>query len=204
MAESAALNEAMLQVKAMTEAGPASGGIKPEATGFGRFEGIPAKVELSTEDRSGTLLEAIAYTSEAGDAWPVPAGAWLDGASIPRAFWTIIGDPYGPGYREPSIVHDHYCIIRTRAWRDTHRMFHEAMLCRDVGSLKARVMFYAVYRFGPRWQVGGVTPESATIEPDDNDALSILRDARAICEGDLGVGAIEALVDGGAATAGRR
>jgi hypothetical protein len=50
-------------------------------------------------------------------------------------------------------MHDHYTnkehLVRT--WRDTDRMFYQAMLVRDVDFIKASVMYYAVYVFGPHW-----------------------------------------------------
>lgn len=188
------LDNAMQQIAGMVVAeAPA---IAAEATGYGTFIGLPAQVEFSTEGRFGKLLRAITYTGDAGDAWPVPEGAWLDGASIPRAFWSIIGSPYTGKYLSASIVHDHYCIIKERPWRDTHRMFHEAMRCGGVGAFQARVMFYAVYRFGPRWHVGGIAPESPAIVPESADAASILHDVAQIKDQHMSVSDIEAMVDG--------
>lgn len=169
------------------------------AGGYGSFSGLPAQIELAEDGRSAHLLRAIAYRSEAGVDWPVPEGAWLDGASIPRAFWTIIGGPFEGGYREASIVHDHYCITHTRPWPDTHRMFHEAMLCRGVPGFKARIMFYAVYRFGPRWADPGSIAEAAPLPPldvaDDATAPSVRRDAERMRAEPMSVEEIEALAE---------
>jgi DNA/RNA endonuclease G (NUC1) len=175
----------------------------PEAAaGHGRFIGLPASVtfdNLNESRRSAHLLSPISYFDPAESEWPVPSGAWLDGASIPRAFWTLIGSPFTGRYLEPSMVHDHYCITRNRPWRDTHRMFHEAMLCRGVSGFKAKVMFYAVYRFGPRWVEPGVegtaeapsAPEALTNEK----AQSILADAAVLAKEDLSLDDIERMVD---------
>ncbi|ROU08129.1 DUF1353 domain-containing protein [Lysobacter enzymogenes] len=167
------------------------------AADYGRFVGLPAKIALDENGRSANLLESIGYVAASGEDWPVPAGAWLDGASIPKAFWSVIGGPFEGKYREPSIVHDHYCIVKTRPWRDTHRMFHAAMLCRGVSGFKARTMFYAVYRFGPRWGVPGDIAEAAPAAEvaDDANADSILRDIEAIRNGALSLHDIEQLAD---------
>jgi hypothetical protein len=61
-------------------------------------------------------------------------------------FWSIIGWPFERKYRAASIAHDHYCITETRTWRDTHRMFYEAMRCSGVRKTQATVMYCAVYR----------------------------------------------------------
>ena len=171
--------------------------------GHGRFVGLPAKVtfdNLDEDRRSAHLLEPIMYADPGNAEWPVPKGAWLDGASIPRAFWTVIGSPFTGRYLEASIVHDYYCDHPRRPWRDTHRMFHEAMLCRGVSSFKARVMFYAVYRFGPRWPEPGSTDEMpalvAPAEPlNDAQAKSILADAQVLAANALTVAEIERLAD---------
>lgn len=189
------LEEAIASIAAM--APPAGIAAEGSAAGYGEFEGLPVKIQLDLDGRTATLLEPISYTSAAGVVWPVPENAWLDGASIPQAFWSLIGGPYEGKYREPSIVHDHYCIIKSRPWQDTHRMFHTAMLCRGVSGFKARIMFYAVYRFGPRWSLGvmgeGAAPPRAL--PDEAAALSILEDAQIILRDNPDLAAIEAMAD---------
>lgn len=39
-------------------------------------------------------------------------------------------------------------------WEDVHLMFYQACRCGGVGETKAKVMYYAVYNFGPRWEPG--------------------------------------------------
>lgn len=166
---------------------------------FGSYEGTPAQVEFDDEDgRSGRLLRAIVYHRQDGVDWAVPEGAWLDGASIPRPLWSIIGGPYEGKYRTASIVHDHYCIIKTRSWRDTHRMFHDAMRCGGVGRIKASVMFYAVYRAGPRWPdpgLEGIATASVPSQLDDARAEEFLRDCEAIAMHGLNPSEIEVLAE---------
>jgi hypothetical protein len=190
MTEQLTLNKAVSQIAAMHPIEAES------AAGFGAFEGLPLSAEWDLDGRSCKLLAPVAYISEGDERWPVPAGAWLDGASIPRPFWSVIGGPFEGKYREPSVVHDHYCISKSRPWRDTHRMFHAAMMCRGVSSFKARIMFYAVYRFGPRWPdiaegVGAAAPDIA----DDSVASSVLEDAQYLESHPLSPVEIERFVD---------
>jgi len=63
-------------------------------------------------------------------------------------------------------------------------MFYDAMRCSGVGLFKAKVMFYAVYRFGPRWTLAqeatGVFPSFERRVPTDADAPGLWADAQAI------------------------
>jgi len=167
----------------------------------GRYGGLPVQFERSMDDRSGTLLRAISYfAGQEEREWDVPQGAWLDGASIPRPFWSIIGGPYTGKYFPASVVHDHFCIVKTRKWQDTHRMFHAAMRTSGVGRFKAKIMFYSVFRFGPRWQVlpsdDSIAAESALIAPEalnDDKAASIFNDVAKLVEQDMALEEIEQL-----------
>jgi hypothetical protein len=126
---------------------------------FGSFTGT-VKVEWLQEsgaDRQMRLLEHFAFNDPSATVWGVPKGAVINGASIPRPLWTLVGDPYIGDYRNASVVHDYHCEIRTRSWEEVHRMFYWAMRAGGVGRLRAKVMYAAVYRFGPRWKDVKVT-----------------------------------------------
>jgi hypothetical protein len=97
------------------------------------------------------LVQPLTYTDSRGISWPVPAGVKVDGASIPSVFWSIIGAPYTGKYREASIIHDYYCQTRSRHWKAVHRVFLDGMNARGVDPVQAKLMYLAVYRFGPRW-----------------------------------------------------
>jgi len=166
---------------------------------LGAYEGLPPRIALMPDGRTAKLLAPLSYAGPDGTEWPVPMGAELDGASIPRAFWTLIGGPFEGKYRDASIVHDHYCVVKSRSWRRTHRMFFDAMLCSGVGQTKAKIMYYAVYRFGPRWS----EPDEAALEglavtligPDRAGIESFVADAEAIALQALNLSEIEALAD---------
>lgn len=180
--------------------------VETESAVGGRYEGTPPKIELLPDGRLGRLLSEITFIEADGDRWPVPVGATLDGASIPRVFWSVMGGPFEGRYRDASIVHDHYCVVRTRPWRDTHRMFHDAMRVSGVGATQAKIMYYAVQRFGPRWpdELEGAAAVAAAASgdaPRDADAASVAMDAEAIALHDLSVDAVERLADARAAEA---
>lgn len=103
------------------------------------------------EARDMQVMQPFEYVDRAGRTWPVPAGVYVDGASIPPIFWPIIGGPFEGLYRAASVIHDWYCFVRARTWQDTDRMFYEAMLASKVSPATARVMFLAVWYGGPTW-----------------------------------------------------
>lgn len=123
-----------------------------ETLGWGRFIGdVVARWE--DDGRDMTLVEPFAYVDPQEMRWDARAGSVVNGASIPRAFWTLIGGPFEGRFRNASVVHDVACVTRDRRWQDVHRMFHDACRCGGVGRVKATTMYYAVYHFGPRWTV---------------------------------------------------
>jgi hypothetical protein len=116
-----------------------------------RFEGAPS-VELLDDGRNVRLTADLTFYDVEETRWAVPAGAEVDGASIPRAFWSVIGSPLTGPYRNASIIHDWYCDRRTRTWQATHRVFFDAMIVSGVPELQAKIMYYAVRWRGPRWE----------------------------------------------------
>lgn len=102
-------------------------------------------------DRDMKLTGSFSYIDPAGKRWDVPAGTVVNGASIPQVFWTSFGPPFVGDYRRASVVHDHYCVVRTETEHATHRMFHDACRTGGVGIVKAKLMYSAVKTFGPHW-----------------------------------------------------
>ncbi len=116
----------------------------------GRYTG-ELSVKWLPGGRLMQLLAPFAFNDAAGLDWPVPTGATVDGASIPRALWSVVGGPFEGKYREASVVHDWYCAVRSRRWEAVHSMFYEAMLVSGVSGLQAKTLYLAVRYGGPRW-----------------------------------------------------
>jgi hypothetical protein len=108
------------------------------------------------------LLEDTHYIAPDGRDWLAPKGSDIDGASIPQAFWCTIGGPFEDSYRDASVFHDVACDQKRARWEDVHYMFYTAMRCSGVSEQKAKVMYAAVYRFGPRW--GEAAPPAAAAD----------------------------------------
>ncbi|WP_066650080.1 MULTISPECIES: DUF1353 domain-containing protein [Sphingomonas] len=116
-----------------------------------RFEG-DFLVTLLDDGRNIRLESDLVFIDPADVRWAAPKGAVVDGASIPKGFWSIIGGPLEGKYRNASIIHDWFCDKRTRTWQATHRVFYDGMIASGVGAVQAKLMYYAVLWGGPRWE----------------------------------------------------
>lgn len=125
-------------------------GFADDTSKFGSFIGH-LDLRMDPDGRTAVLLAAFAYTDPAGKKWETPVGWRVDGASIPRPLWSIIGSPWTGKYREASVIHDYYCDTKSEPWPAVHKTFYTAMLANGVDELQAEIMYIAVYRFGPRW-----------------------------------------------------
>src|SRR5213595_3350937 len=118
---------------------------------WGHYSGY-VEARWENDGRSMTLLSELRYTDPQGVVWVAPAGSIVDGVSIPRSLWSVMGGPFEGKYRNASVLHDVAYEQRNRPWQDCDRMFYNAMRCSGVGAVEAKTMFYALYRFGHHWK----------------------------------------------------
>jgi len=118
---------------------------------WGYYSGEP-ETRWNADGRTMTLLSELRYTDPHGLAWVAPAGSIVDGASIPRSLWSVMGGPFEGKYRNASVLHDVAYEQRNRPWQDCDRMFYNAMRCSGVSAVEAKTMFYALCRFGHHWK----------------------------------------------------
>ena len=148
------LSVALLAACASGERGDelsAAAQIVPGATKWGHFTGEPV-TKWNPDGRTMTLLTELRYTDPNGEVWIAPVGSQVDGASIPRYLWSIMGGPFEGKYRNASVLHDVAYGERKRPWQDCDRMFYNAMRCSGVSAMEAKTMYYALYRFGNHWK----------------------------------------------------
>ena len=119
---------------------------------FGHFVG-KFVAEFGGDGRKVTLMEPFGYVDPAGQQWNVPDGYKTDGASVPAALWALY-PPFTGSYRSAAVIHDYYCDNEERSWQDTHKVFYFAMRAANVDERTAKIMYGAVYLFGPRWGPG--------------------------------------------------
>jgi len=144
--------------------------VKPTST-WGYFSG-PIETRWEADGRTMTLLNELRYTDPKGVVWIAPVGSAVDGASIPRALWSVFGGPFEGKFRNASVLHDVAYDQKSRPWQQVDRMY-DAMRCSGVGSVQAKTMYYALYRHGRHWKLKNTTDEPRTTEvnPAEVDAI---------------------------------
>lgn len=119
--------------------------MKAQFIGTVKVEWVPGN------KRDMRLLEDFVFLDSDGREWRAKKGSIINGASIPRFFWRVIGSPFIGLYREPSVIHDVYCDSKSRPAQDVHDCFLEMMEVNGVSDKKSATMYNAVNSFGPRW-----------------------------------------------------
>jgi hypothetical protein len=117
---------------------------------FGMFVGA-VRSEWLEDGRRMRLLAPFTYIDPTGLEWHAHAGWIVDGASIPRFAWSLMGGPFEGKYRNASVIHDVACDQQIRPWESVHEAFYWAMRASDVELIQAKIMYAVVYHFGPRW-----------------------------------------------------
>lgn len=145
------------------------------AAAQGRFVGEVVAQWIADGQRM-ELTQPFAYIDPRGERWAVPKGTIVDGASIPRPLWSIVGAPFKGKYRQASVVHDYFCEQMSRPWKDVHKIFFEASLTEGNSLYHAKIMYAAVYAWGPRWEIVDGSPirTREAIKPPTEAEMSAL------------------------------
>jgi len=91
-----------------------------------------------------------------GHDFRIDAGFLYDGASIPTMLgltWVITYSKFNPIVMRAALEHDFFCIRRFPfvPYDMAARRFHEVLLQDGADPTKARLMYEAVVRCGPKW-----------------------------------------------------
>jgi hypothetical protein len=126
------------------------------------------------------ILSPYQYTDCAGVTHAVPSGFVFNGASIPRAAWSIIGfTPLSGALLGPSLIHDYLCEQIAFTSAQVHDLFYEAMIANKVDELSASMMYAAVREYGPQWNApGGAVSHRKHFLPRFSTLVSLLRGRR--------------------------
>lgn len=149
------------------------------ADGLGHFVGV-VRVEWvrgAEHDHNMRLLADFAFVDPGGKTWLAKEDYQTDGASIPRAFWTLVGGPFEGQYREAAVIHDQYCDLKTETWQATHRVFYDGMLASGVSEELAKTLYAGVMLGGLRWGPEALAALSRAATGTLIDAVKIRPDA---------------------------
>ena len=148
---------------------------------WGHYSGY-VEARWENDGRNMTLLSELRYTDPDGVVWIAPAGSVVDGASIPRSLWSLMGGPFEGKYRNASVLHDVSYDQKTRTWAECDRMFYNAMRCSGVSAVEAGTMYYALRKFGHHWKAPKAAPVKvgedivARAEPVNQSDINATRD----------------------------
>ena len=126
----------------------------------GRFLGMPEATWLD-DGRDMKLLKDFVFIDSRGRSWVAEKDTVVNGASIPRIFWSATGGPLTGKFRNASIVHDAECDRMTSPSTDVHRMFYDACRAGGVDEREAKYLYWAVANYGPTWEIRAVNTVAA-------------------------------------------
>lgn len=104
------------------ETGAALGATPPSP--YGRWLD-PMFVLLNDDGRNITVFTAVRFETPTGVVYTIPDGFVSDGATLPRAAWSLLGGPLSGKYRRASVLHDY--LLRTVDKETAHLVFRWAM-----------------------------------------------------------------------------
>jgi Protein of unknown function (DUF1353) len=148
---------------------------------WGHYSGY-VEARWENDGRTMTLLSELRYTDPDGAIWIAPAGSQVDGASIPRSLWSLMGGPFEGKYRNASVLHDVSYDQKNRPHEVCDRMFYNAMRCSGVSAVEAGTMYYALRKFGHHWKAPKAEPVKvgeeivARAEPVNQGDINTTRD----------------------------
>ena len=148
---------------------------------WGHYSGY-VEARWENDGRSMTLLSELRYTDPSGVIWIAPAGSQVDGASIPRSLWSLMGGPFEGKYRNASVLHDVAYDQKNRTHEVCDQMFYNAMRCSGVSAVDAGMMYYALRKFGHHWKAPKAEPVKvgeeivARAEPVNQGDINATRD----------------------------
>lgn len=139
------------------------------------FSGV-VKTIWHNNHREMTLVETFSYTDPSGKTWTVPENSFINGASIPRSLWTLVGSPYTGPYRRASVIHDYFVgegsnpNVSEAERKQADKMFYHA--CRYDGCSKgAAAVLYLGVRTGTWFATRGRTRLFEVSLVDENNMM---------------------------------
>jgi len=105
-------------------------------------------LRMLPDGRQSEVVKPLIYVDKKGRRFQCIPGDVIDGASIPRMFWRLIGAPYTGRHRRAAALHDCEYMRRRYPRKVCDRMFREVMKLDHVGRIKRNTMYRMVRLFG--------------------------------------------------------
>lgn len=113
------------------------------------YHGIP-QLAFEDEVREAIVLSDFGFVCDEGEIWSYE-GDLVNGASIPRFCWRVVGAPYYGRHRWACIIHDACYFRKDMERKEVDRIWLQALKYSDVNFAKRHMMYRAVRLFGPRF-----------------------------------------------------
>jgi len=118
-------------------------------TTFGHFLTRPSLWPLSHGEWA--LADDLVWIEPCGKLKVVAGGTRINGASIPRWMWPVMGHPFRTDYIYPAALHDGQCGLKEEPSEVVHDRFYRALRAEGVPAVRAHAMGAAVDWKGPYW-----------------------------------------------------
>lgn len=99
------------------------------------------------------LTEPFEFTLKTENSFvyaTIREGYIWNGASIPKAFWSVIGGPFSGKYALGALIHDLLYDTHYTTRKEADEIFLQVMEMERVGKAKRWLMYQAVRRFGSK------------------------------------------------------
>tara|TARA_B110001452_G_C14890039_1_gene311077 strand:+ start:197 stop:556 length:360 start_codon:yes stop_codon:yes gene_type:complete len=103
------------------------------------------------DGRKMEIQSGITFRDKDGVMWGSYHGDTVDGSSIPRVLWSIIGSPFVGKHRIASVLHDIECQSKSMPYKQVHRMYYDVCIACGVNKYKAKAMYLGLKIGAPRW-----------------------------------------------------
>jgi len=108
-------------------------------------------IKISPTNRGTYTLAETYFFEYDGYCVVVPMGYEYDGASIPPAFWQVLGSPFHPKYMTAALAHDYLYTTHETTKEYADSLFKALLLQSGVNDISASLMYNAVHLFGGHW-----------------------------------------------------
>ena len=135
-------NASLAVTLALTSNGAIASSQQAAPPPHGTYSGVLQLQPLG--DGTMKVLHHFSYTDQEHHKLTAEPGFHTDGASIPRALWSVLGSPFTGQELPAAVIHDVGCNNHKYSWKVTHRLFYDAMIDKGVDSVRAKVLYFGV------------------------------------------------------------